>query len=131
VALSFPAGRLAILNRGPHALSEILYACGSAAGNNGSAFAGLASNSVFYNLLLGALMLIGRFGVIIPMLALAGALAGKKAIPPSAGTFPTDSPIFVILLIFVVLIVGGLTFFPALALGPMLEQLLLGTGLAF
>jgi K+-transporting ATPase ATPase A chain len=130
-ALLLPAGRAGILNHGPHALSEILYACSSAAGNNGSGFAGLTANTVFYNLLLSFLMLVGRFGVIIPMLALAGYLVDKKPIAPSAGTFPTDSSIFVALLVFVILIVGGLTFFPALALGPILEHLLLGAGLVF
>lgn len=111
-------------NRGPHGFSEILYAFTSGAANNGSAFAGLNANTPFYNLLIGIAMWIGRFGVIIPVLALAGSMAGKKVAPPSAGTFPTDSPLFVVLLIAVILIVGALTFFPALALGPIVEHLL-------
>jgi K+-transporting ATPase ATPase A chain len=111
-------------NAGPHGLSEILYAFTSGAGNNGSAFAGLNANTPFYNTLIGLAMWIGRFGVILPVLAIAGSMAGKRIAPPSAGTFPTDSPLFVILLIAVILIVGALTFFPALSLGPIVEHLL-------
>ncbi len=115
-------------NTGPHGLSEILYAFSSAAGNNGSAFAGLNADTPFYNLLLGITLWIGRFGVILPVLAIAGSMVGKKAAPPSPGTFPTDGPLFAGLLIAVVLIVGALTFFPALTLGPVVEQLLLIRG---
>lgn len=112
-------------NAGPHGFSEMLYAFSSAAGNNGSAFAGLQANTVFYNMALGFGMLIGRFGVIIPVLAIAGNMAKKKITPPSAGTFHTDNGLFIGLLITVILIVGGLTFFPALSLGPIVEHLLM------
>jgi K+-transporting ATPase ATPase A chain len=118
------AGLSSRANMGPHGFSEILYAFTSGAGNNGSAFAGLNANTPFYNLLIGIAMWVGRFGVILPVLAIAGSMAGKRVAPPSAGTFPTDSPLFVILLMAVILIVGGLTFFPALSLGPIVEQLL-------
>jgi len=118
-------------NGGPHGLSEILYAFSSAAGNNGSAFAGLNAGTPFYNLTLAAGMLIGRFGVIIPVLAVAGNLAGKKFTPPSTGTFHTDNWLFIMLLIAVILIVGGLTFFPALSLGPIMDHLLLHSGITF
>lgn len=118
-------GLSSLNNAGAHGFSEILYAYSSAAGNNGSAFAGLNANTVFYNLTLGFGMLIGRFGIIIPVLAIAGSMAKKKTIPPSAGTFHTDNWLFVGLLIAVILIVGGLTFFPALSLGPIVEHLLL------
>jgi len=119
------------LNSGPHGLSEILYAFSSAAGNNGSAFAGLNANTPFYNTLLGIILWIGRFGVILPALAIAGSMVSKKVSPPSAGTFPTDGALFVGLLIGVILIVGGLTFFPALSLGPIVEQLLMNVGQTF
>lgn len=118
-------------NAGPHGFSEILYAFTSGAANNGSAFAGLNANTSFYNLLIGLAMWIGRFGVILPVLAIAGSMAGKRVAPPSAGTFPTDSPLFVVLLIAVILIVGALTFFPALSLGPIVEQLLALNGRVF
>lgn len=118
-------------NFGPHGLTEILYAFTSAAGNNGSAFAGLNANTPFYNVALALAMWIGRFGVIIPALAIAGSMVSKKVAPPSPGTFPTDGPLFAALLIAVILIVGGLTFFPVLALGPIVEQLLLGAGVTF
>jgi len=118
-------GLSSLNNAGPHGFSEILYAFSSAAGNNGSAFAGLNANTIFYNLTLGIGMLIGRFGVIIPVLAIAGNMAKKKITPPSAGTFHTDNWLFVGLLIAVILIVGGLTHFPALALGPIMEHLLM------
>lgn len=111
-------------NGGPHGFTEILYAFSSAAGNNGSAFAGLNANTVFYNITLGIGMLIGRFGIIIPLLALAGNMGPKKITPPSAGTFRTDNFFFILLLIAVILIVGGLTFFPALSLGPVVEHLM-------
>ena len=122
------AGLASRLNGGPHGFTEILYAYASAAGNNGSAFAGLNANTPFYNLTLGAALWIGRFGVIIPVLAIAGSMAGKTAAPPSLGTFPTDQPLFAAMLIAVVLIVGALTFFPALSLGPIAEHFLLLAG---
>ena len=126
------AAGLAVLNNsGPHGLSEILYAYSSAAGNNGSAFAGLNANTVFYNLTLGIGMLIGRFGVIIPVLAIAGSMAEKKITPLSAGTFRTDNALFIALLIGVILIVGGLTHFPALSLGPVIEHFLMNNGITF
>ncbi len=130
-AVSSPLGLDSLSNAGPHGLSEILYAYSSAAGNNGSAFAGLNSNNAFYNLTLGAGMLIGRFGVIIPVMAIAGSMGLKKITPPSEGTFHTDNWLFVVLLISVILVVGGLTFFPALSLGPVAEQLLLNHGMTF
>ncbi|MCX6243416.1 MAG: potassium-transporting ATPase subunit KdpA [Bacteroidetes bacterium] len=124
-------GLASLNNNGPHGFSEILYAFGSAAGNNGSAFAGLNANTVFYNLALGTAMLIGRFGVILPVMAVAGSLARKKSTPVSSGTFRTDNWLFIALLIGIILIVGGLTFFPALALGPIIEHLLLMNGITF
>jgi K+-transporting ATPase ATPase A chain len=122
-----PEGLKGLDTTGPHGLSEILYAFTSAAGNNGSAFAGLSTNTAFYNLTLATGMLIGRFGVIIPVMSIAGSMAAKKITPASSGTFKTDTLIFGILLISVILIVGGLTFFPALALGPLVEHFLLAT----
>ena len=118
-------------NGGPHGLSEILYAFTSATGNNGSAFAGLNANTHWYNLSLAAAMLIGRFLMIVPMLAIAGSLAGKKLVPTSAGTFPVHTPLFTVLLVGTIVIVGALTFFPALSLGPVLEHLLLNSGKAY
>jgi len=118
-------GLSSLNNSGPHGFSEILYAYTSAAGNNGSAFAGLNANTLFYNLTLGLVMLVGRFGVIIPVLAIAGSLAKKNITPPSAGTFRTDNWLFIGLLIGVTLIIGGLTYFPALSLGPVIEHLLM------
>lgn len=118
-------------NPGPHGLSEILYAFTSAAGNNGSAFAGLNANTNYYNLMLAITMLGGRFLMIVPMLAVAGNLARKKITPPSSGTFPVTTPLFTVLLTGVILIVGALTFFPALTLGPVLEHLLLYAGKTF
>ena len=120
-----------LANHGPHGLSEILYAFTSATGNNGSAFAGLNANTHWYNYSLGIAMFFGRFMMAIPMLAIAGNLAGKKIVPESAGTFPVTTPLFTVLLISVILIVGALTFFPALSLGPILEHLLLRSGAAF
>ncbi|ORX22235.1 potassium-transporting ATPase subunit KdpA [Thermoanaerobacterium sp. PSU-2] len=125
------AGTSSLLNHGPHGLSEILYAFASAAGNNGSAFAGLNSNTLFYNLITSIAMIIGRFGVIIPALAIAGSLANKKIVPVSVGTFPTDNALFSVLLVGIVLIIGALTFFPALSLGPIIEQLLMNAGRLF
>jgi K+-transporting ATPase ATPase A chain len=126
-----PAGLSSLQNAGPHGLTELLYAFASTANNNGSAFAGLNANTPFYNLLTGAAMWLGRFGVLLPALAIAGSMVGKRITPPSPGTFPTDGPLFVVLLIAVILIVGGLTFFPALALGPIIEQALMLAGRAF
>src|SRR5882757_2472341 len=119
------------LNSGPHGFSEILYTFTSATGNNGSAFAGLTANTAFYNTALGFAMLIGRFLFIVPMMAVAGSLAAKKIVPTSAGTFPTHGGLFVGLLIGVILIVGGLTFFPALSLGPIVEHLAMQAGTFF
>jgi K+-transporting ATPase ATPase A chain len=124
-------GLAGLNNAGPHGLSEILYAFSSTAGNNGSAFAGLTGTTYYYNTLLGLNTLIGRFVMIVPMLALAGFLAEKKVAPESAGTFPVTTPLFVVLLISVVLIVGALTFFPVLSLGPIVEHLLMGAGRLF
>jgi K+-transporting ATPase ATPase A chain len=121
-------GQAGPLNPGPHGFSEILYAFSSTTGNNGSAFAGLSGNTLYYNTTLSAAMWIGRFIFLIPLLALAGSMVRKKVVPASAGTFPTDTPLFSGLLIGVILIVGALTFFPALALGPILEHLQLHAG---
>ncbi len=121
-----PLGSLA--NPGAHGFSEILYAYTSGTGNNGSAFAGLSANTVYYNTTIGLAMLIGRYGMIVPILALAGSLAAKKRLPLSLGTFPTTGPLFVGLLVGTVLIVGALTYFPALSLGPIVEQLQLNAG---
>jgi potassium-transporting ATPase potassium-binding subunit len=129
--LSPNVGLSSLNNNGPHGLSEILYAFTSAVGNNGSAFAGLNANTWWYNVALGWAMLIGRFLMIVPVLALAGNLAQKKSIPPSPGTFPVNTPLFTALLISVVIILGALTFFPALSLGPILEHLLLQHGQLF
>lgn len=126
-----PVALKSLANQGPHGLSEILYAWGSAANNNGSAFAGLNVNTDFYNLGLSLAMLLGRFGVILPVLAIAGNLAKKKHIPESSATLATDTPIFAVLLIFVVMVVGALTFFPALTLGPIVEHLLMFAGRTF
>ncbi|HEY2470490.1 MAG TPA: potassium-transporting ATPase subunit KdpA [Terracidiphilus sp.] len=130
-AISPQMGLSSLANHGPHGLSEILYAYSSAAGNNGSAFAGLNANTHWYNFSLGFVMLCGRFLMMVPMLAMAGNLAQKKQVPPSSGTFPVDSTLFTILLTGVILIVGALTFFPALSLGPILEHLLLHHGMLF
>jgi K+-transporting ATPase ATPase A chain len=124
-------GLAGIKNAGPHGLSEILYAFSSAAGNNGSAFGGLMADSVFYNLLLGLGMLIGRYGIIIPVLAIAGSMSKKKITPVSTGTFRTDNWLFAFLLTGVILIVGGLTFFPPLTLGPIAEHFLIQLGVVF
>jgi K+-transporting ATPase ATPase A chain len=131
VASVLPDALSSLNNQGPHGFSEILYAYTSATANNGSAFAGLNANTVYYNTTLGIAMLIGRFAMIVPMLAVAGVLAGKKRLAPSSGTFPTHTPLFVWLLVGVVLIVGGLTFFPALALGPIVEHFLTHAGKTF
>ena len=125
VAVLTDAGRAGILNPGPHGYTEVLYALSSAANNNGSAFAGLSANTPFYNLLLGVAMWLGRFGVIVPVLAMAGALAAKKRIAVTEGTLPTHGPLFVLLLVGAVLLVGLLNYVPALALGPVVEHLML------
>jgi len=125
VACAAPAGSATLGNQGPHGFSEMLYAFASASANNGSAFAGLGANNDFYNYALAIAMLAGRFGVIIPVLAVSGNLAGKKYSPPSSGTFPTYGATFGILLVSVILIVGALTFFPALCLGPVAEHILM------
>lgn len=128
LAIMVEAGKSAVANPGAHGFSEILYAFSSAAGNNGSAFAGLSANSPFYNTALGITMLFGRYGIIIPVLAIAGSLAAKKTVPTTVGTLPTHTPLFVMLLIGTVLIVGALTFVPALALGPVVEHLVMVNG---
>jgi K+-transporting ATPase ATPase A chain len=126
-----PYGRSSLANAGPHGLSEILYAFTSAAGNNGSAFAGLNANTPWYNVALGFTMLAGRFWMMVPALAIAGTLAGKKSAPPGAGTLPTTGPLFAGLLVGVILIVGALTFFPALSLSPIVEHFLAQAGRVF
>ena len=131
LAVVTKAGLSSIANPGPHGFSEILYAFSSSAANNGSAFAGLNANTLFYNSILGAVMLFGRFMMMIPVLAIAGSLVGKKAVPPSAGTFPTNGVVFVILLAAIVLIVGALTFFASWALGPIVEHLAMMHGRLF
>jgi potassium-transporting ATPase potassium-binding subunit len=123
VAVVLPSAVASMANAGPHGFTEVLYAYTSATGNNGSAFAGLSGNTFFYNLTLASAMFVGRFFMIIPAMAMAGSLAGKKSIPPSAGTLPTTGGLFVGLVVGVILIIGGLTFFPALALGPIVEHL--------
>jgi K+-transporting ATPase ATPase A chain len=129
--LSPQIGLSSLNNTGPHGLSEILYAFTSGAGNNGSAFAGLNANTHWYNISLGLTMLVGRFLMMVPMLAIAGNLAQKKSIPPSPGTFPVNTGLFTVLLTGIILIVGALTFFPVLSLGPILEHLLLRAGQLF
>ena len=124
-------GTSQIANPGPHGLSEILYAFTEGAGNNGSAFAGISANTLWYNTTIGITMLIGRFMMIVPMLAVAGNLGTKKIVPPSLGTFPVTTPLFTTLLVSVILIVGALTFFPALSLGPIVEHLLMQAGKTF
>jgi K+-transporting ATPase ATPase A chain len=130
-ALVTKAGLSSLGNQGPHGLSEILYAYASGVGNNGSAFGGLNVNTPFYNLTMSVAMLLGRFIVIVPALAIAGSLAGKTPVPPSLGTFPTNNATFVILLILMIVIVTGLNFFPALTLGPILEHFLALKGMVF
>lgn len=130
-SLSQGFGTSQLNNAGPHGLSEILYAFTSGTGNNGSAFAGISANTLWYNTTIGVAMLVGRFMMIIPMLAVAGNLAGKKVVPPSLGTFPVTTPLFTTLLVSVIVIVGALTFFPALSLGPIVEHLLMNAGKTF
>jgi potassium-transporting ATPase potassium-binding subunit len=131
IATVVPMGLSSISTPGPHGFTEVLYAYTSGAANNGSAFAGLSANTPFYNATLAIAMMVGRFFMIVPMLAIAGSLAAKKAVPASRGTFPTDGPLFVALLVGVVVIVGGLTFLPALALGPIVEHLSMIAGQTF
>lgn len=126
-----PVGLSSLANKGPHGFSEILYAFTSAAANNGSAFAGLNANTPYYNIMLGIAMFLGRFLIIIPLLAVAGSLASKKTSPPSSGTFEVDTPLFALLLVGVILIVGALTFLPALSLGPIVEHVLMLSGRTF
>lgn len=126
-----PVALSSLANKGPHGFSEMLYAYTSAAANNGSAFAGLSANTLFYNLMLAVAMFVGRFAIIIPILAVAGSLAQKKYSPPSSGTFETDTTLFALLLIGVILIVGALTFLPALSLGPIVEHLMMIKGQTF
>ena len=130
-AAVLPSALASVANAGPHGYSEILYAYTSAAANNGSAFAGLSANTPWYNLTIGLAMLMGRFLVIVPVLAIAGSLAAKKTVPASAGTLPTHSGLFVGLLIGVILIVGGLTYFPALTVGPVVEHFAMLAGQSF
>lgn len=131
ISVVLPTALSSLANSGPHGFSEILYAFTSAAANNGSAFAGLNANTPYYNLFLSLVMFVGRFGVIVPVLGIAGHLAAKKYTPPSPGTFEVDTALFGVLLIGVILIVGGLTFFPALSLGPIVEHLLMLQGRSF
>ena len=131
VATVLPSAVASIANAGPHGFSEILYAYTSAAANNGSAFGGLTGNTFFYNLTLALSMLVGRFWMIIPAMAIAGSLAAKKTHPASSGTFPTHGGLFIGLVVGVILIVGGLTFFPALALGPIVEHISMTQGTLF
>ncbi len=131
LAAVLPVALASVQQAGPHGLSEILYAYSSATGNNGSAFAGFAANTPYHNIMQGIAMLLGRYAFIVPMLAVAGSLAAKKVAPASSGTFPTHTPLFVTLLVAVVLVIGGLTFFPALALGPIAENFAMLAGRTF
>jgi K+-transporting ATPase ATPase A chain len=131
VAAMLPPALGSLNNAGPHGLSEIIYAYSSAAGNNGSAFAGLNANTAWYNTTLGITMLLGRFAYVVPVMAIAGSLAAKTKVPASSGTFPTDGALFIGLLIGVILILGGLQYFPALALGPIVEHFLMLAGKTF
>ncbi len=131
IAVVYPTAVASMANPGPHGFSEVLYAFTSQTANNGSAFGGLTGNILFYNITGAVAMLVGRFWMIVPAMAIAGSLAAKKSVPPSAGTFPTTGGLFIGLVVGVVLIVGGLTFFPALALGPIVEHLAMTAGTAF
>jgi K+-transporting ATPase ATPase A chain len=131
VAVVLPSAVASMANSGPHGFTEVLYAFTSATGNNGSAFGGLTGNTLFYNLTLASSMFVGRFFMIVPAMALAGSLASKKSIPPSAGTLPTTGGLFIGLVVGVILIIGGLTFFPALALGPIVEHLAMNANTLF
>jgi K+-transporting ATPase ATPase A chain len=125
IAVMMDAGKAGVANPGMHGFSEILYGFSSASGNNGSAFAGLSANTPFYNTALGIVMFFARFWIIIPVLALAGSVVTKKKVPTGAGTLPTHTPLFIFFLVGVVIVIGALTFFPALALGPIVEHLVL------
>jgi len=131
ISVAFPIGTASMANAGPHGFSEVFYAYASGAANNGSAFGGLSGNTPWYNLTLAVTMFVGRFFIIIPVLAVAGSLAAKRIVPASSGTFPTTGGLFVGLLVGVIVIVGGLTYFPALSLGPIVEQLSLVAGTAY
>jgi K+-transporting ATPase ATPase A chain len=131
LTMLYPEALKSLNNGGPHGLSEVVYSFASAAANNGSAFAGLSANTDWYNYMLAINMFVGRFAIIVPVLAIAGSLAQKKASPPSSGTFPTNGPVFTVLLISIVLIVGALTFFPVLSLGPIVEHFLMQAGRTF
>jgi potassium-transporting ATPase potassium-binding subunit len=131
IGVVLPSAVASMANAGPHGFTEVLYAYTSSTGNNGSAFAGLSGNTFFYNLTLASAMFVGRFFMIVPAIAIAGSLAGKKSVPPSAGTFPTTGGLFVGLVVGVILIIGGLTFFPALALGPIVEHLAMNANTLF
>src|ERR1700736_2804254 len=131
IAVVEPLGTAGISNPGPHGLSQILYAYVSSTGNNGSAFGGINANTLWYNTTTGVAQLLGRFFMIIPIMAIAGSLAKKKTVPESAGTFPVTGALFTTLLVSTILIVGALTFFPALSLGPILEHLLMSAGKSF
>jgi potassium-transporting ATPase potassium-binding subunit len=125
IAVAVPAGRETVLNPGAHGFSEVLYAFSSASNNNGSAFAGLGTNTPFFNIVLGVAMLFGRYWLAVPVLAIAGSLAAKRKVPETSGTLPTHTPLFIFWLIAVIVIVGALSFMPALSLGPIVEQLML------
>jgi potassium-transporting ATPase potassium-binding subunit len=131
ISAMLPAALSQLANAGPHGLTEMLYAYSSSVGNNGSAFAGLSANTPWFNTTLGIAMVAGRFGYVVPVMAIAGSIAAKTRVPASAGTFPTHTPLFVGLLVGVILIVGGLQFFPALALGPIVEHFLMLAGKTF
>jgi K+-transporting ATPase ATPase A chain len=131
IAVVVPPAVASMANPGPHGFTEVLYAYTSQTGNNGSAFAGLSGNTLFYNLTGAVAMFVGRFWMIIPAMAIAGSLVEKKSIPASVGTFPTTGGLFVGLVVGVIVIIGGLTFFPALALGPIVEQLAMTAGTLF
>ena len=131
IGVASPSGLASRGNPGPHGFSEIVYACASAVGNNGSAFAGLNANTVFYNILTVFGMLAGRFLTILPALAVAGSLARKRTFPTSSATFPVESPLFAVVLCGVIVIVGALTFFPVLVIGPFLEHLQIMSGIMF
>jgi K+-transporting ATPase ATPase A chain len=128
VSVVLPQAKAAIFNPGPHGFSEVLYAFSSTGNNNGSAFAGLAVNNLFYNIALGMAMFFARYWLAIPMLAIAGSLSKKKIVPAGQGTLPTHRPLFILFLVMIILIIGALTFFPALALGPIVEHLMLAGG---
>ena len=131
ISAMLPKALESLANAGPHGLSEILYAYSSAAGNNGSAFAGLSANTTWYNTTLGIAMMLGRVAYVIPVMAIAGSIAAKKKVPASPGTFPTHGGLFIGLLIGVILILGGLQYFPSLALGPIVEHFQMLAGKTF